>query len=94
MRVFRSSPQFGITLLAYETLSNLVHGKAGGKPTAPPTNAPVGRRDMEAAFGMGNSGAIFNAIDAGNMLGFLSSTGGGRGGGGGERGERGGSAKK
>ena len=73
MRVFRSSPQFGITLLAYETLGSLVHGagEEKAKQRVPPTNAPVGRRDMEAAFGVGKGGAIFNAIDAGNMLGFL-----------------------
>lgn len=46
MRVFRSSPQFGITLLAYELLSNLLPGQH----EAPPTNAPVNPYDLRSAF--------------------------------------------
>mmetsp|Transcript_23906 Transcript_23906/g.36851 ORF Transcript_23906/g.36851 Transcript_23906/m.36851 type:complete len:583 (-) Transcript_23906:61-1809(-) len=46
MRVFRSSPQFGITLLAYELLSNLLPGQH----EAPPTNAPVNPHDLRSAF--------------------------------------------
>jgi solute carrier family 25 (mitochondrial aspartate/glutamate transporter), member 12/13 len=44
MRVFRSSPQFGITLVTYEMLSNLLPGNAAEKKRAPPTNAPVRRK--------------------------------------------------
>ena len=78
MRVFRSSPQFGITLLAYETLSNLLSDDKEKRPTAPPTNAPVRRKDMESAFGYGNSSAFSNAVDTSNLLGFLDLTRGGK----------------
>ena len=37
-RVLRSSPQFGITLLAYEKLHQVM---PSGLPKRPPTNAPV-----------------------------------------------------
>ena len=46
MRVFRSSPQFGITLLAYEKLSAFF----GLSADAPPTNAPIDPRDFRTAF--------------------------------------------
>ena len=46
MRVFRSSPQFGITLLAYETLSQFL----GLNYQSPPTNAPIDPQDYKAAF--------------------------------------------
>eukprot|EP01116_Phalansterium_solitarium_P021430 TRINITY_DN6654_c0_g1_i1.p1 TRINITY_DN6654_c0_g1~~TRINITY_DN6654_c0_g1_i1.p1 ORF type:complete len:858 (-),score=262.01 TRINITY_DN6654_c0_g1_i1:371-2944(-) len=42
-RVFRSSPQFGVTLAAYEYLQKLF----GGSHSAPPTNAPVSSEDLE-----------------------------------------------
>jgi solute carrier family 25 aspartate/glutamate transporter 12/13 len=49
MRVLRSSPQFGITLLAYEILAEYMpSGK--GKYTTPPTNAPIDPRDFRLAF--------------------------------------------
>ncbi|GMH62708.1 hypothetical protein TL16_g03535 [Triparma laevis f. inornata] len=78
MRVFRSSPQFGITLLAYETLSNLLSDDKEKRPSAPPTNAPVRRKDMESAFGYGNSSAFSNAVDTSNLLGFLDLQRGGK----------------
>lgn len=46
MRVFRSSPQFGITLLAYEKLAQFF----GLSADAPPTNAPIDPRDYRTAF--------------------------------------------
>jgi solute carrier family 25 aspartate/glutamate transporter 12/13 len=46
-RVFRSSPQFGVTLLSYELLQQWL---APDIKPRPPTNAPVSHRDMEAAF--------------------------------------------
>jgi len=46
MRVFRSSPQFGITLLAYEKLGNLF----GLTHENPPTNAPIDPIDYRSAF--------------------------------------------
>jgi solute carrier family 25 aspartate/glutamate transporter 12/13 len=46
MRVFRSSPQFGITLLAYEKLAQFF----GLSASAPPTNAPIDPRDYRTAF--------------------------------------------
>ena len=46
MRVFRSSPQFGITLLAYEQLSRFF----GVDFHSPPTNAPIDPRDYKHAF--------------------------------------------
>ena len=60
MRVFRSSPQFGITLLAYEFLGRLMdtakkeNGVPGGyadkKFATPPTNAPIMYGDYLRAF--------------------------------------------
>jgi hypothetical protein len=46
MRVFRSSPQFGITLLAYEKLGSFF----GITAESPPTNAPIDPRDYRTAF--------------------------------------------
>lgn len=46
MRVFRSSPQFGVTLLAYEKLSQLF----GVDFETPPTNVPIDPRDYKNAF--------------------------------------------
>jgi hypothetical protein len=46
MRVFRSSPQFGITLLAYEKLASFFDLSAA----SPPTNAPIDPRDYRTAF--------------------------------------------
>jgi hypothetical protein len=47
MRVFRSSPQFGVTLLAYEGLRNMF---ARDLEARPPTNAPVTSGDLDSAF--------------------------------------------
>jgi solute carrier family 25 aspartate/glutamate transporter 12/13 len=49
MRVFRSSPQFGITLLAYESLNNLLPQNVQ-RAYSPPTNAPVLFSDYRSAF--------------------------------------------
>ena len=46
-RVFRSSPQFAVTLMCYELLHNLVHPEADPRP---PTNAPITRKDYKDAF--------------------------------------------
>ena len=46
MRVCRSSPQFGITLLAYEKLGNVL----GLSHQSPPTNAPIDPDDYRSAF--------------------------------------------
>jgi solute carrier family 25 aspartate/glutamate transporter 12/13 len=43
-RVFRSSPQFGITLLSYEMLQSYL---APDLPARPPTNAPVTQKDID-----------------------------------------------
>jgi hypothetical protein len=43
-RVFRSSPQFGITLLSYEFLQDMFHPE--DIVISAPTNAPVAREDI------------------------------------------------
>lgn len=45
MRVMRSSPQFGVTLLAYEGLRMLI---ASDLEPRPPTNAPISQADYDA----------------------------------------------
>jgi hypothetical protein len=45
MRVFRSSPQFGVTLLAYEGLRMLTSSELEPRP---PTNVPISYRDYDA----------------------------------------------
>lgn len=52
MRVFRSSPQFGITLLSYEKLAQFF----GLSANAPPTNAPIDPKDYRTAFATGTIG--------------------------------------
>jgi solute carrier family 25 aspartate/glutamate transporter 12/13 len=47
MRVIRSSPQFGVTLLAYETLYNLMGSSTVPRP---PTNAPIPWSDYDDVF--------------------------------------------
>ena len=68
-RVFRIAPQFGISLLCYEHLSQLV-GKSQTNST-PPTNAPVDPRDYRRAFNLQNlgekSGDIDNLVKTVNM---------------------------
>ena len=53
LRVCRSSPQFGITLLSYEKLSQFF----GISADAPPTNAPIDPKDYRTAFPTGNIGS-------------------------------------
>jgi hypothetical protein len=57
-RVCRIAPQFGISLLGYETLSQLVGVK--GSLNNPPTNAPVDPGDYRTAF---PTSAIGNKTD-------------------------------
>ena len=75
MRVFRSSPQFGITLVTYELLSNLISGDSTERKGSPPTNAPVKRKDLEAAFDL-RGGVWNNSLDTASMLGFFGGGGG------------------
>jgi solute carrier family 25 aspartate/glutamate transporter 12/13 len=53
MRVFRSSPQFGVTLYSYELLQSLLMPNI--KQPQPPTNVPVSRADYERLGGVGRS---------------------------------------
>ena len=46
MRVFRSSPQFGVTLLTYEMLFNLT----GSNAAQPPVNAPISNVEYDDVF--------------------------------------------
>ena len=71
MRVFRSSPQFGITLMSYEVLSNLVYGKDDRKEFAPPTNAPVKVVDYKTAFGTSQQQLYSKMKHADNLLGQI-----------------------
>eukprot|EP01087_Luapelamoeba_hula_P020250 TRINITY_DN6880_c0_g1_i1.p1 TRINITY_DN6880_c0_g1~~TRINITY_DN6880_c0_g1_i1.p1 ORF type:complete len:796 (+),score=160.15 TRINITY_DN6880_c0_g1_i1:164-2551(+) len=45
-RVFRSSPQFGVTLLSYEMLQELANKDGRMMVNAPPTNVPVNLHDV------------------------------------------------
>jgi len=47
-RVFRSAPQFGVTLLSYELLQNFF--KNDDDQYQPPTNAPVNKQDKHTKF--------------------------------------------
>ena len=49
MRVIRSSPQFGVTLMAYEYLHTAI-GSGDVTQARPPTNAPVPWAEMGTAF--------------------------------------------
>lgn len=60
MRVARSSPQFGVTLLAYEKLSHIL----GLNAEAPPTNAPIDPRDYRTAFPTRGISTKTNDIDS------------------------------
>jgi solute carrier family 25 aspartate/glutamate transporter 12/13 len=53
MRVFRSSPQFGVTLYSYEVLQKFFMPNI--KKPQPPTNAPIHRADYERLGGVGRS---------------------------------------
>ncbi|KAL6058726.1 Mitochondrial aspartate-glutamate transporter agc1, variant 2 [Balamuthia mandrillaris] len=47
-RVFRSSPQFGVTLYAYEMLQQFFHSDDNGRVVvAPPTNVPITDEEFE-----------------------------------------------
>jgi len=70
MRVFRSSPQFGITLVTYELLSNATARLGNEKKRAPPTNAPIKRQDLEMAF-EGGQGVWSNSLDTMKMIGWF-----------------------
>lgn len=48
-RVFRSSPQFGVTLLSYELLYSFF--ASGNALPKPPTNAPVTVEDFSVMTG-------------------------------------------
>jgi len=63
-RVCRIAPQFGISLFAYEKLSQLI----GFKGIAPPTNAPVNPNDYQTAFSNVSSRIESKAIDAENLI--------------------------
>jgi solute carrier family 25 aspartate/glutamate transporter 12/13 len=63
-RVCRIAPQFGISLFAYEKLSQLI----GFKGIAPPTNAPVNPHDYRAAFSSVSSRIEMKALDAENLI--------------------------
>jgi solute carrier family 25 aspartate/glutamate transporter 12/13 len=68
-RVCRIAPQFGISLLGYEQLSQLVG--QGLTNTTPPTNAPIDPRDYRTAFNLRSlgekSGDINNLVKNLNM---------------------------
>lgn len=68
-RVCRIAPQFGISLLGYEKLSQLVGQELTN--TTPPTNAPVDPRDYRTAFNLRSlgekSGDINNLVKNLNM---------------------------
>lgn len=66
MRVCRSSPQFGVTLLSYEKLAQFF----GVSANAPPTNAPIDPTDYRTAF---STGSIGNKTD--DIHGFLENMG-------------------
>ena len=63
-RVARIAPQFGVSLFAYEKLSQLI----GFRGIAPPTNAPVNPRDYRTAFSSVSSGIESKAVDAESLI--------------------------
>ena len=63
-RLCRIAPQFGLSLFAYEKLSQL----RGFKGTASPANVPVNARDYQAAFPSVSSRIESKAIDAENLI--------------------------
>jgi len=63
-RVARIAPQFGLSLFAYEKLSQLI----GFRGIVPPTNAPVNPRDYRMAFSNVSSGIESKAIDAESLI--------------------------
>ena len=82
MRVARSSPQFGVTLVSYEMLHSSLAGPDSHGHTAP-TNAPVPWEDMEAYRRSAmeeQSTSVIRTLKP--LLGGGGGGGGGRGGGG------------
>eukprot|EP00532_Pseudo-nitzschia_australis_P002421 CAMPEP_0168183150 /NCGR_PEP_ID=MMETSP0139_2-20121125/12335_1 /TAXON_ID=44445 /ORGANISM="Pseudo-nitzschia australis, Strain 10249 10 AB" /LENGTH=822 /DNA_ID=CAMNT_0008104251 /DNA_START=70 /DNA_END=2538 /DNA_ORIENTATION=+ len=63
-RVARIAPQFGLSLFAYEKLSQLI----GFRGIAPPTNAPVNPRHYRTAFSSVSSGIESKAMDAESLI--------------------------
>ena len=63
-RVARIAPQFGLSLFAYEKVSQLI----GFRGIAPPTNAPVNPRDYRTAFSNPSSGIESKAMDAESLI--------------------------
>jgi len=58
-RVLRSSPQFGVTLFAYELLHRAIAPESAPRP---PTNAPVSMQDYYGAIG-GGAGRSLRRLD-------------------------------
>ena len=67
-RVFRSSPQFAVTLMCYELLHNLVHPESEPRP---PTNAPISKKDYKDAFRINRVGVKAARIKRGMDSGIL-----------------------
>ena len=58
-RVLRSSPQFAVTLLAYEMLQRVLGlDQNDDKVYAPPTNAPVGNHGRAGRAAMASEGVV------------------------------------
>ena len=58
-RVLRSSPQFAVTLLAYEMLQRVLGlDQNDHKEYAPPTNAPIGDRGRVGRAAMSAEGVV------------------------------------
>ena len=60
-RVFRSSPQFGVTLLSYELLQRYL---APSITPRPPTNVPVTERDFQSLRNMGDVHTRVSSLEA------------------------------
>ncbi|KAN0014473.1 hypothetical protein ACTFIU_000791 [Dictyostelium citrinum] len=68
-RVFRSSPQFGVTLVSYELLQKALLPNADYKP---PTNAPITQKDFDVI--RGNTNTVQRVIDMESKFGTLHQT--------------------
>ena len=76
MRVMRSSPQFGITLMSYEMLAKVVYGDdVDMKKLSPPTNAPIQPDDYRTAFGTNQRNLYNKMAFTDGMLGQLGGEG-------------------
>ena len=61
-RVLRSSPQFAVTLLAYETLQRVLGlDQDENAKYAPPTNAPIGNFGQVGRAAMSSEGVVNRA---------------------------------